>query len=97
MIPLLTADEMRALEARAIREWGIPSLVLQEHAALGALALDVGLRKRKCLVRSIDRGDFDFESLRFERVREMRAPLAHIGAKIEDLERTRGRGTKASK
>lgn len=39
MIPLLTADEMRALEARAIREWGIPSLVLQEHAALGALAL----------------------------------------------------------
>ena len=39
MIPLLTADEMRALEVRAIREWGIPSLVLQEHAALGALAL----------------------------------------------------------
>jgi len=39
MIPLLTADEMRALEAAAIEHWGIPSLVLQEHAALGALAL----------------------------------------------------------
>ncbi len=39
MIPLLTAHEMRALEDRAIQEWGIPSLVLQEHAALGALAL----------------------------------------------------------
>lgn len=39
MIPLLTAHEMKALEDRAIQEWGIPSLVLQEHAALGALAL----------------------------------------------------------
>lgn len=39
MIPLLTAHEMRDLEDRAIRQWGIPSLVLQEHAALGALAL----------------------------------------------------------
>ena len=39
MIPLLTADEMRAAECRAIETWGIPSLVLQEHAALGALAL----------------------------------------------------------
>jgi len=39
MIPLLTADEMRALEAKAIEGWGIPSLVLQEHAALGALRL----------------------------------------------------------
>ncbi|MBI1753246.1 MAG: NAD(P)H-hydrate dehydratase [Acidobacteria bacterium] len=39
MIPLLAADEMRAAERRAIEEWGIPSLVLQEHAALGALAL----------------------------------------------------------
>ena len=39
MIPLLTADEMRALENVAISEWGIPSLVLQEHAAMGALAL----------------------------------------------------------
>lgn len=39
MIPLLTADEMRALESRAIERWGIPSLVLQEHAALGALAM----------------------------------------------------------
>jgi NAD(P)H-hydrate epimerase len=39
MIPLLTADEMRALEAKAIEGWGIPSFVLQEHAALGALAL----------------------------------------------------------
>jgi NAD(P)H-hydrate epimerase len=37
--PLLTAAEMRALEGRAIKEWGVPSLVLQEHAALGALAL----------------------------------------------------------
>ena len=39
MIPLLTADEMRALEAEAIGGWGIPSMVLQEHAALGALRL----------------------------------------------------------
>lgn len=39
MIPLLSADEMRALETRAIERWGIPSLVLQEHAALGALAM----------------------------------------------------------
>lgn len=39
MIPLLTAQEMRLLEEKAIRGWGIPSLVLQEHAAMGALAL----------------------------------------------------------
>ena len=39
MIPLLTADEMRALETKAIEGWGMPSLVLQEHAALGALKL----------------------------------------------------------
>jgi len=37
--PLLTAEEMRAAEDRTIKEWGAPSLVLQEHAALGALAL----------------------------------------------------------
>ena len=39
MIPLLTADEMRATERQAIETWGVPSLVLQEHAALGALRL----------------------------------------------------------
>ena len=39
MIPLLDADEMRAMEAEAIAQWGIPSRVLQEHAAIGALAL----------------------------------------------------------
>ena len=39
MIPLLTADEMRAAERQAIEGWGVASLVLQEHAALGALAL----------------------------------------------------------
>lgn len=39
MIPLLTANEMRAAERQAIERWGISSLVLQEHAALGALAL----------------------------------------------------------
>ena len=39
MIPLLTADEMRAAERQAIEAWGMPSLVLQEHAALGALSL----------------------------------------------------------
>lgn len=39
MIPLLTAQEMRLLEEKAIHGWGIPALVLQEHAALGALAL----------------------------------------------------------
>lgn len=39
MIPLLTADEMRAAERQAIEGWGVPALVLQEHAALGALAL----------------------------------------------------------
>lgn len=39
MLPLLTADEMRDFERWAIEGWGIPSLVLQEHAALGALAL----------------------------------------------------------
>ena len=39
MIPLLTAGEMRTLEQEAIASWGIASLVLQEHAALGALAL----------------------------------------------------------
>lgn len=37
--PLLTASEMRALEHSSIETWGISSLVLQEHAALGALAL----------------------------------------------------------
>ncbi len=37
--PLLTADEMRRFEAEGILGWGISSLVLQEHAALGALAL----------------------------------------------------------
>jgi NAD(P)H-hydrate epimerase len=39
MIPLLTADEMRSAERQAIEGWGVSSLVLQEHAALGALAL----------------------------------------------------------
>jgi ADP-dependent NAD(P)H-hydrate dehydratase / NAD(P)H-hydrate epimerase len=39
MLPLLTADEMRALERASIQGWGISSLVLQEHAAVGALAL----------------------------------------------------------
>ena len=39
MIPLLTADEMRAAEHQAIEGWGVSSLILQEHAALGALAL----------------------------------------------------------
>ncbi len=39
MLPILTADEMRAAERQAIEGWGIPSLLLQEHAALGALAL----------------------------------------------------------
>jgi NAD(P)H-hydrate epimerase len=39
MIPLLNADEMRAVEAKAIEGWGIPSIVLQEHAAAGALEL----------------------------------------------------------
>lgn len=39
MLPLFSADEMRALERASIEGWGIPSLVLQEHAALGALAL----------------------------------------------------------
>jgi len=39
MIPLLGAAEMRRVEEDAIRNWGVPSLVLQEHAALGALAL----------------------------------------------------------
>ncbi|HJV23227.1 MAG TPA: NAD(P)H-hydrate dehydratase [Holophagaceae bacterium] len=38
MIPLLTADEMRALERRAI-EGGVASLELQEIAAAGALEL----------------------------------------------------------
>ena len=39
MIPLLTAEEMRNAEHQAIQGWGMPSLLLQEHAALGALAL----------------------------------------------------------
>ncbi|HEX9082240.1 MAG TPA: NAD(P)H-hydrate epimerase, partial [Holophagaceae bacterium] len=39
MIPLLTAAEMRAAERQAIEAWGVPSLVLQEHAALGSLRL----------------------------------------------------------
>ncbi|MBP1628187.1 MAG: carbohydrate kinase, YjeF related protein [Holophagaceae bacterium] len=39
MIPLLRASEMQALEKGAIEDWGVPSLVLQEHAALGALGL----------------------------------------------------------
>jgi len=39
MLPLLSADDMRAAERQAIEGWGISSLVLQEHAALGALAL----------------------------------------------------------
>lgn len=39
MIPLLTAEEMRSVERHAIKDWGVSSLVLQEHAALGALAL----------------------------------------------------------
>jgi len=36
---LLTVEAMRRYETRAIETWGMPSLVLQEHAALGALAL----------------------------------------------------------
>jgi NAD(P)H-hydrate epimerase len=39
MIPLLTASEMKGLEQQAIETWGVPAIVLQEHAALGALAL----------------------------------------------------------
>jgi NAD(P)H-hydrate epimerase len=39
MIPLMTAPEMTALERESIDLWGIPSLVLQEHAARGALDL----------------------------------------------------------
>ncbi len=39
MIPLLDAAEMRRVEQEAILAWGMPSLVLQEHAVLGALAL----------------------------------------------------------
>jgi NAD(P)H-hydrate epimerase len=39
MIPLLTAREMRQFEEESIQAWGIPSLVLQEHAARGALDL----------------------------------------------------------
>ena len=39
MIPLLSANEMQAVERQAMEAWGISSLILQEHAALGALAL----------------------------------------------------------
>lgn len=39
MIALLDAAEMRRVEQDAIARWGVPSLLLQEHAALGALAL----------------------------------------------------------
>ncbi|MCE1228763.1 MAG: NAD(P)H-hydrate dehydratase [Firmicutes bacterium] len=39
LTPLLEACEMQALEAEAIQAWGMPSRVLQEHAALGALAM----------------------------------------------------------
>ena len=39
MIPLLSAAEMRHLEQQAVEGWGIPAILLQEHAALGALAL----------------------------------------------------------
>ena len=39
MIPLLTAAEMKRLEQQAIETWGVPAIVLQEHAAMGALAL----------------------------------------------------------
>lgn len=42
MIPLLTAQEMRHVEDDSIQAWGIPSLVLQEHAAQGALDLIPG-------------------------------------------------------
>lgn len=41
MLKLLNADEMRRLEQQSIEDWGMPALLLQEHAALGALgALD---------------------------------------------------------
>ena len=39
MIPLLDAAEMRRVEQDAIAAWGVPSLLLQEHAAMGALTL----------------------------------------------------------
>jgi NAD(P)H-hydrate epimerase len=39
MIPLLDAAEMKRVEQEALSVWGVSSLVLQEHAALGALAL----------------------------------------------------------
>ena len=39
MLALYTAEEMRAAERQSIEGWGIPSLVLQEHAALGALRM----------------------------------------------------------
>ncbi|MGA2079792.1 MAG: NAD(P)H-hydrate dehydratase [Holophaga sp.] len=42
MIPLMTASEMNSLERKAIDGWGMPSLVLQEHAALGALGMVPG-------------------------------------------------------
>ncbi|MCL1908068.1 MAG: NAD(P)H-hydrate dehydratase [Holophagaceae bacterium] len=38
-LPLLTAEEMRGCESLAIEAWGIASATLQEHAAIGALAL----------------------------------------------------------
>ncbi len=36
MRPVFTADEMRRLDARAVRELGIPGAVLMEHAGRGA-------------------------------------------------------------
>lgn len=39
MISLLTSQEMRAAERQAIEVWGMPSRILQEHAAIGALGL----------------------------------------------------------
>ena len=39
MIPLLTASEMVSLEYEAINSWGISPLIMQEHAAIGALSL----------------------------------------------------------
>ncbi|HJW73054.1 MAG TPA: NAD(P)H-hydrate dehydratase [Geothrix sp.] len=39
MLPLLTCSEMRAAERQAIDVWGMPSRILQEHAAMGALGL----------------------------------------------------------
>ena len=79
MIPLLSADEMRAVEAGAIEGWGIPSLVLQEHAAAGALRLIPGGESIHVLAGPGNNGGDALALARLARLRGERVEVWTLG------------------